>query len=107
MKNYKEKEKKLDSALNKLDTLTVSVEKMNNDISLLNLQKNQLLSEKEESVKNFNNLTKQHNLLKSEIEKVNKDIGDKFGDKKNFNQKIDELNQETENHIDEIEKWQT
>ena len=31
----------------------------------------------------------------------------KFGSKNNFNQKIDELNQETETLIDEIEKWQT
>ena len=31
----------------------------------------------------------------------------KFGNQNNFNQKIDELNQETETLIDEIEKWQT
>ena len=30
----------------------------------------------------------------------------KFGNRDNFNQKIDELNQETETLIDEIEKWQ-
>ena len=34
-------------------------------------------------------------------------INYKFGNKNNFNQKIDELNQETETLIDEIEKWQT
>ena len=107
MKNYSEKEKKLDNVLNRLNSMTDTVEKMNNDISSLNLQKNQLLREKEESEKNFETLTKQHNQLKSEIEKVNKDLGDKFGDKNNFNQKIDELNQETEILIDEIEKWRT
>jgi len=107
MKNYTGKEKKLDTVLNRLDSLTDSVEKMSNDISSLNLQKNQLLREKEESEKNFATLEGQHNQLKSELEKVNKDIGDTFGDKNNFNQKIDELNQETEILIDEIEKWQT
>ena len=30
-----------------------------------------------------------------------------FGNRDDFNQKIDELNQETEILIDEIEKWQT
>ena len=45
--------------------------------------------------------------LKFELEKISKDVGTKFGNKNNFNQKIDELNQETENLIDEIEKWQT
>ena len=31
----------------------------------------------------------------------------KFGEKDHINEKIDELNQETESLIDEIEKWQT
>jgi len=42
-----------------------------------------------------------------ELERVNKDVSYKFGDKNKFNQKVDELNQETETLIDEIEKWQT
>ena len=41
------------------------------------------------------------------IKKINKDIVLKFGNRNNFNQKIDELNQETETLIGEIEKWQT
>ena len=40
------------------------------------------------------------------MDKINKDLSNKFGKKNNFNQKIDELNQETETLIDEIEKWQ-
>ena len=63
--------------------------------------------EKEESEKNFKNLLKQHQELKSELEKINKDVVSGFGSKNNINQKIDELNQETETLIDEIEKWQT
>ena len=80
---------------------------MNNDIDSLNLEKNQLLSEKEESEKNFKKLSKQHQELKAELEKINNEVSNKFGNKNNFNQKIDELNQETETLIDEIEKWQT
>ena len=38
---------------------------------------------------------------------IDYDVGNKFGKKKEFNQKIDELNQETETLIEEIEKWQT
>ena len=83
------------------------VVKMNNDIDSLNLEKNQLLSEKEESGRNFKKLSKQHQELKSELEKINKDVNYKFGNQNNFNRKIDELNQETETLIDEIEKWQT
>ena len=44
---------------------------------------------------------------KQKLENINKDVGIKFGNKNNFNKKIDELNQETETLIDEIEKWQT
>ena len=62
---------------------------------------------KEESDKNYRLLSKQHEELKSELEKINKDVKFKFGDRNTFNQKIDELNQETETLIDEIEKWPT
>ena len=107
MKNYKEKEKKLEHVLKKLGAMSNRVIKMNNYIDSLNLEKNQLLREKEESEKNFKNLLKQHRELKSELEKIDKEVGHKFGNRDNFNQKIDELNQETEILIDEIEKWQT
>ena len=83
------------------------VVKMNNDINSLNLEKNQLLREKKESDRNFQNLLKQHNNLKVELDKINKDVNYKFGNKNSFNQKIDELNQETESLINEIDKWQT
>ena len=97
----------LDAVLEKLNTFSNKVGKMNNVINSLNIEKNQLLREKEESEKNFKLLSKQHEELKSELEKINKDVNAKFGNKNNFNQKIDELNQETEILIDEIEKWQT
>ena len=106
MKNYEEKEKKLDNVLKKLSTMSNRVVKMNNDINSLCLEKNQLLREKEESERNFHLLSKQHQELKSELEKIDKEVSHKFGNQDSFNQKIDELNQETETLISEIEKWQ-
>ena len=106
MKNYKEKEKKLEYVLKKLSTMSNKVIKMNNDIDSLNSEKNQLLREKEESEKNYKNLLKQHQGLKLELEKIDKEVGPKFGNQDNLNKKIDELNQETETLIDEIDKWQ-
>ena len=106
MKNYGEKEKKLENVLKKLNATSNRITKMNNDINSLNLEKNQLLREKEESEENFKNLLKQHQELKSKLEKIDKEVSYKFGNRDNFNQKIDELNQETETLIDEIEKWQ-
>ena len=107
MKNYEEKEKKLDNILKRLNSLSNKVIKMSNDIDLLNSEKNQLLREKEESERNFHLLSKRHQELKSELEKIDKDVRYKFANQNNFGQKIDELNQETETLIDEIEKWQT
>ena len=107
MKNYEEKEKKLDNVLKRLNSMSNQVIKMNNNINSLNLEKNQLLGEKEESARNFQLLSQLHQELKSELEKINEDVKRKFSNKNNFNQKIDELNQETETLIDEIEKWQT
>ena len=43
MKNYEEKEKKLDNVLKKLNSMTNKVIMMNNDINSLILYKNQLL----------------------------------------------------------------
>ena len=107
MKNYEEKEKKLNNILLKLNTMSDKVVEMSNDINSLNFEKNQLLREKEDSEKKFQLLLNQHEELKSELEKINNGVVDKFGAKNNFRQKIDELNQETETLIEEIEKWET
>ena len=89
MKNYEEKEKKLDNVLKKLNLISNNVIKMNNDIDSLNLEKNQLLGEKEESERNFQLLSQQHQELKLELEKINEDVKHKFGNKNNFSRKID------------------
>ena len=107
MNNYKEKEKKLDDVIKKLDSMSFNVVKINKNIESLSVEKNQLLSEKAESDKKFQALLKQHEQLKLELEEINKDVNNKFGSNNIFNKKIDELNQETETLIDEIEKWQT
>ena len=87
--------------------MSYKVVKMNNDIDSLNIEKNQLIREKQESEKNYKKLSKQHEGLKNEIDKAGNDSENKFLNKENFDEKIDELNQETETLIDEIEKWQT
>ena len=87
MKNYEEKEKKLDNVLKRLNSMSSKVVKMNNDINLLNLEKNQLLREKEESERNFQQLSKHHEELKSELEKINTDVEHKFDNQNNFSKK--------------------
>ena len=84
MKNYKGKEKKLENVLNKLNTLSNNVIKMNEHINFLNIEKNQLLSEKEESDRNYQNLAEEHQTLKNQLEKINQDVNVKFDEKKNM-----------------------
>ena len=71
MKNYEEKEKKLDIVLKKLNSMSNKVVNMNNDINLLSIEKNQLLSEKKESERNIKLLSEQHEGLKKELERIN------------------------------------
>ena len=89
MKNYKEKEKKLELVLKKLSTMSNRVVKMSKDIDSLNLEKNQLLREKVESEKNFKSLLKQHQELKSELEKIDKDVNINFNPNISANFKFD------------------
>ena len=81
MKYFSEKEKKLENALDKLKKLNLIDEEGLKNLEFLSDQKNQL---KDIKVKNS-----KHKL-----------------DQLKFNEKIDELNQETDILLDEIDKWQ-
>ena len=48
----------------------------------------------------------EHEHLKKKILILQKDLNKKSEKEEKFNQEIDELSQETENLVDEIEKWQ-
>ena len=108
MKSFQEKEKKLYKLLNKLNNFDVSQIQNKDQLKIENLvdQKNQLEIEK-------NNLEKRHQALSLELKQAQKRIEDLESSKRKdnekhieFNQKIDELNQETEYLIEEIDKWE-
>ena len=108
MKSFQEKEKKLYELLNKLNNFDVSQIKNKDQLEIENLKhhKNQLEIEK-------NNIEEKYQSLVQELDDAQKKI-EILGDSKKkdqqkqseFNQKIDELNQETEYLIEEIDKWQ-
>ena len=101
MKSYEEKEKELNIALKRLGSIVARVSTMNEDIQKLSLHKNQLISEKEETQKKYQVLLKEHNNLKLMFQKTK----EKLDNQSKIDEKIDELNQETEGLIEEIEKW--
>ena len=74
MKNYEEKEKRLNDMLNKLSLMSTRISTTNNSSVDLNLQKNQLISEKEEVEKKYKALLGEHQNLKRQFEKVKAEI---------------------------------
>ena len=80
---------------------------MQKNISSLGEQKNQLLGEKNSANEKYQKLLHEHHHLKKQLEKSKIDINKKFDKKNEFNRKVDELNQETANLLEEIDEWQT
>jgi len=106
MKYFSEKEKKLEMALNKLKKLNLVDEEGLKNIEFLSDQKNQLEIEKKELENKHQNLIKEHYKLKDQLEAIKEKNSKHKIDQLKFNEKIDELNQETDILLEEIDKWQ-
>ena len=107
MKNYAEKERKLDDVLKELNTKKEIFINMNKDVSDLESQKNQLISEKKRAEEKYQKLLHEHHSLQKQLDGFKKDLNENFFHKDKISEKVDELSQETEVLIGEIDKWQT
>ena len=106
MNSITEKEKKLNQTLEKLKNLDLAKKDNSTELENLKGQKNQLEIEYKQLLENYNFLEKENLKLKQEFEEFKfKDENEKKREQK-FSEKIDELNQETDNLLNEIEKWQ-
>ena len=106
MNSITEKEKKLNQTLEKLKNLDLAKKDNSTELENLKGQKNQLEIEYKQLLENYNFLEKENIKLKQEFEEFKfKDENEKKREQK-FSEKIDELNQETDNLLNEIEKWQ-
>ncbi len=107
MKSVIEKEKKLNLALTKLKNLNLDNPNIKKNIQSLKSQKNQLEIEKQELEVKYKNLLDDYNELSKKLDEFQN--REKIEKKKQieFSDKIDELNQETDNLLGEIDKWQT
>ena len=106
MKYFSEKEKKLEMALDKLKKLNLVDEEGLKNIKFLSDQKNQLEIEKKELEDKHQNLMNEHHKLKDQLDVIKEKNSKHKIDQLKFNEKIDELNQETDILLDEIDKWQ-
>ena len=106
MKYFNEKEKKLEIALDKLKKLNLLDEEGQKNLEFLSNQKNQLEIENIELENKYQNLINQHQKLKDQLKAIKEKNSEHKLDQLKFNEKIDELNQETDILLDEIDKWQ-
>ena len=104
MKTFNEKEEKLNSALKKLKNLKFENPELKELTKNLSNQKNQLEIEKKEIEDKNRALLEDHENLKKRIKDEKQ--SQRYKELK-FNEKIDELNQETDILLDEVNKWQT
>ena len=106
MNNFENKEKNLNKLIDKLGNLTTSYSQSSYDAGNIQTEKNQLESEKKAIEKKYQELIREHKYLKEKIITLQKEVNKKSSLEEKFNQDIDELSEETENLVEEIEKWQ-
>ena len=106
MNSFSEKEKKLQEALNELQNFKFDENIAKDQIKIVQEQKNQLLIEKSYLEKKYNNLFNEFQKLKTKLDELNNKKTDEINIENQFDEKIDELNQETDILIEEIDKWQ-
>ena len=101
------KEKKLETALDKLKSLTENPISLSSGINDLYEEKNQLEIEKRDMEHKYNKLLSEHKSLKVKLNELESETLKNKKLQDDFNQDIKELSQETDSLVEEIEKWQT
>ena len=106
MNSIHEKEKKLEEALEKLNSINPQSFNSEEIISSLDQQKNQLEIENNKLEIKYDELQQNYQKLKSKIDELNSQKKTEIKKELEFSDKIDELNQETDSLLEEIDKWQ-
>ena len=106
MKNYEEKEKRLEDVLLRLTDLTNKFGGNQEGVNNLNIQKNHLISEKKVIEEKYEKLLSAHRMLQERLGNLTKKLEQKFNQESRFDEKVDELNQEADLLISEIDKWE-
>ena len=106
MKNFEKKETNLNLLIDKLAKLNTSYSQYGFDNKSIKKERDSFKSEKEELKKKNQEILREHKYLKDRVKKLEYELKSKIELEKKFNQDINDLNQETQNLVDEIEKWQ-
>ena len=106
MESLYNKEKRLETVLEKLINLSRSSKNYAGGIDDLYVEKNQLQSEKSEIESKYKQLLLEYNNLKQKLKILENKYSKKKQLQEQFSQDINELGEETESLVEEIEKWQ-
>ena len=106
MNSFNEKEKKLRDALEKLKNFEVKDERNIEQVKVLKEKKNQLEIENSTLEKKYSYILDKYEDLELKLKYFEKQKNEEIKKEKKFDEKIDELTQETDILINEIDKWQ-
>ena len=106
MNNIENKEKNLNSLIQKLSNLSISYSHDGLKTEELKKERDYFLNEKNKIEIKHEELLREHKHLKNKILKLQGEVNKKFEQEEKFNKEIDELSQETESLVQEIDKWQ-
>ena len=101
------KEKNLNNLLNKLDNIAISYSQSSISNQEIKSQRDSIVKEKNDIEKKYKNLVIEHKILTEKIAKMKQELNKKILDNEKFDEKIRDLNDETEDLIKDIEQWQT
>tara|TARA_Y100001970_G_scaffold218168_1_gene267504 strand:- start:2221 stop:2544 length:324 start_codon:yes stop_codon:yes gene_type:complete len=107
METLYNKEKKLETALSRLKSLSENPSGNASEINDLYEEKNQLEIEKREAENKYNQLITEHQDLKKKLKAIEETTEKNKRMEDELNQDIKQLSDETDSLVEEIDKWQT
>jgi len=106
MSNLEDKEKNLNSLIQKLSNLSNSYSHDELKTEQLKKERDYFLNEKNELVEKHSKLLREQKYLKNKIINLEDEMNKKSELQEKFSKEIDDLSQETEELVEEIDKWQ-
>ena len=107
MSNLENKEKNLNSLIKKLSNLSNSYSHDELKDEELKKERDYFLNQKNEIEKKHVELLREQKYLKNKLANLEDELSTKSELQEKFSKEIDDLNQETEELVEEIDKWQT
>ena len=107
MSNLENKEKNLNSLIQKLSNLSNSYSHDGLKVEELKKERDYFLNEKNKVEKKHEELLREQKYLKTKLADLEEELSKKSELQEKFSEEINDLSQETEELVKEIDKWQT